>query len=263
MIKAVNMAIDETGKNIYSFAEMNKRFQRLQSFIDQHAPVCVPFNKLDNLKILLNAQMLLQFMIGDLAAITKAYLQSQSEEEHKMNLRRFVFIQTSTLVHLYGYNDDEHDKSIWKLLMSFLPQSDSSLIEESTKAESQLQKLVTDSADRKERALYVHLVNNRNAKFGVPDTLKAIDAIDSIREVVEVNALLVIMKQVRVWLNHILEVLSKEARESRLESDRKIEGMFDDMINKLTDSNIPEVQKSQLLDMFITNKEKIMKVVRQ
>lgn len=263
LMEAVDMAIDETGKNIDSFAEMNKRFQRLQSFIDRQGPISVPFKELNNLKILLNAQMLLQFMIGDLAAITKAYLQSQSEEEHKMNLRRFVVIQTSTLVHLYGYNDAEQDKSIWKLLMAFLPQSDSTLIEENSKTETQLRKLVTDSVDKQERALYVHLVNNRNAKFGVPDTLKAIDVIDPVREVVEVNVLLVIMKQVRDWLNHIMEVLSKEASESRLESERKIESMFDDIIDKLTKSNLPDEHKNQLLDMFTLNKEKIMKVVRQ
>lgn len=263
LIEAVEMAIDETDKKIDSFAEMNRRCQRLQSFIEQQAPVCVPFNELDNLKTLLNAQMLLQFMIGDLAVITKAYLLSKSEEEHKMNLRRFVVIQTSTLVHLYGYNDVEQDKSIWKLLMSFMPQSDSSLIEECSKAEAQLRKLVTNSIDKNERALYVHLVNNRNSKFGIPDTLKAIDSIEPIREFVEVNALLVIMKHVRGWMNHIMEVLSKEAKESEKESERKIEGIIDDMIIRLTNSNLPEEQKNYLLDIFTANKEKIMKVVRE
>lgn len=262
LMEAVDKAIDDTSRNIDLFADMNRRFQRVQSFIDQQAPVCAPLNELDNLKVLLNAQMLLQFMIGDLAAITKAYLQSNSEEEHKMNLRRFVVIQTSTLVHLYGYNDAEQGKSIWKLLMSFLPQSDSSLIEECSKTEAQLKKLVTDSVDKKERALYVHLVDNSNSEFGVPDTLNAIDAIDPIREVAEVNVLLVIMKRVRNWLNHIMDVLSKEARESRLESEREIENMFDDMINKLANSNLPDEQKNQLLDIFTSNKEKKMKVVR-
>lgn len=262
LMGAVDKAIDEAGKNIDSFAEMNRRFQRARSFINQQTPVCESINELENLKVLLNAQMLLQFMIGDLAAITKAYLQSKSEEEHKMNLRRFVVIQTSTLVHLYGYNDDEHVKSIWNLLKSFLPQSDSSLIKECSKTEAKLKKLVSDSVDKKERALYVHLVQNSNQKFSVPDTIKAIDAINPIREVVEVNALLVIMKQVRDWLNHIMDVLSKEARESRRESERKIEGMFDDMINKITNSKLPEEQKNQLLDMFTMNKERIMNVVR-
>ena len=37
---------------------------------------------------------------------------------------------------------------------------------------------------------------------------------------------------------------------------------WDDMINKLVNSNFPDEQKKQLLDMFTLNKEKIMKVVR-
>lgn len=236
LMNAVEMALDESGKIIDNFADTKKRLQRVQSFIDQQAPIRISSNKMTHLKILLNAYMLLQFMIGDLAAITKAYLQSKSEEEHKMNLRRFVVIKTSTLVHLYGYNDGEKGKSIWKLLISFLPQSDSSLIEECKKVERQLQKLVSNSVDKKERALYVHLVDNRNSKFGIPDTVKAIDAIDPIREVVEVNILLVIMKQVREWLNRIMKVLSKEAKASRLESERKFEGMFDDLINKFNNT---------------------------
>lgn len=262
LMEAVEVAIDESGKIIDIFADTNRRFQRVQSFIDLQTPIHIPFNELSNFKTLQNAQMLLYFMIGDLAAITKAYLQSKSEEEHKMNLRRFVVIQTSTLVHLYGYNDNEKEKSIWKLLMSFLPLSDSSLIEECKKVERQLQKLVTDSVDKKERALYVHLVDNSNSKFGVPDTVKAIDAIDPIREVVEVNVLLVIMKQVRGWLNRIMEVLSKETKESMLESERKIESMFDEINSKLKNSNLPEEQKKQILDKFASSRDKIMSLVR-
>lgn len=263
LMEAVEMALDESGKSIDYFADTNRRFQIVQSLVEMQAPISVPFDELSNLKALLNAQMLLQFMIGDLAAITKAYLQSKSEEEHKMNLRRFVVIQTSTLVHLYGYNDNEMRKSIWKLLLSFMPQSDSSLIEECLKVESMLQKLVADSVDKKERALYVHLVDNSNSKFSIPDTVKAIDVIDPIQEVVEVNILLVIMKQVRDWLVRIMEVFSKEAKESRLESERKIERMFDDMINKFKSSNLPEEQKKQLLDMLAVSRDTIMNGVRQ
>lgn len=263
LMEAVVNAIEEAGKRIDSFADMNKSFQRIQTFIDLQAPIRVPFEELTNLKTLINAQMLLQFMIGDLAAITKAYLRSKSEEEHKMNLRRFVVIRSSTLVHLYGYNDDEKDKSIWKLLMSFLPQSDYWLIEECKKVENQLQNLVTDSVDKEERALYVHLINNSNSTFGVPDTINAIDAINVISEVIEVNDLLIIMKRVRDWLNHIMEVLCKEAKELRLESERKIEIMFDDMINKITNSDLPDEQKKPLFDILTENKVKILKVVRQ
>lgn len=263
LMDAVESAIEETGKNLDSFAKMDRRFRNMQSFINQHTSNGESFKELDNLKVLLNAQMLLQFMIGDLAAITKAYLQSKSEEEHKMNLRRFVVIKTSTLVHLYGYHDDEKEKSIWKLLISFLPHSDSSLIEDCKKVEIQLQKLVSDSVDKKERALYVHLGNNRNAKFGIPNTIKAIDSIDVIREVAEIKDLLVIMKQVRYWLNRVMNVLSKEANESSLESERQIEGKFDEIINIISNSNLPEKQKKQLLNIFAGNKEIIMNVVRQ
>ncbi len=262
LMEVVERAINEASRNIDYVADVNIRFQKIQSFVGQQFPICASFDELDNLKTLLNARMLLQFMIGDLAAITKAYLQSKSEEEHKMNLRRFVVIQTSTLVHLYGYNNDEQGKSIWKLLMSFLPQSDSVLLKECADMEKQLQRLVTDSEDKKERALYVHLVNNSNSKFGIPDTLRAIDAIDPIREIVEVNVLLVIMKQVGDWLIYIMEVLSKEASESRQKSERKIENMFDNLISNLSNSNFPKEQKNQLLETLLLNKEKMMKVVK-
>lgn len=126
---------------------MDRRFRNVQSFINHHTSNGESFKELDNLKVLLNAQMLLQFMIGDLAAITKAYLQSKTEEEHKM--RRLVIIKTSTLVHLYGYNDDEKGQSIWRLLMTFLPQSDSSLIEDCKIVEIQLQKLFLIRLTRK------------------------------------------------------------------------------------------------------------------
>lgn len=261
LMEVVEKAINDASNNIDYCADTNRQFQKNQSFVEQQALVCVPFNELENLKVLLNAQMLLQFMIGDLAATTKAYLQSISEEEHKMNLRRFVVTQTSTLVHLYGYNDAEQEKSIWKLLMSFLPQSDSLLIKECANTEEKLQKLVTDSVDKEERALYVHLVNSSKSKFGVPDTLKAIDAINPIREIVEVNVLLIIMNQVQDLLNHIMKVLSKEAKKSRQEGEHKIEKMFDDMIRQISNSNFPEEQKNKILEMFSSSRENIMNLM--
>lgn len=71
------------------------------------------------------------------------------------------------------------------------------------------------------------------------------------------------MKQVRDWLNRIMKVLSKEAKESRSESERNFEGMFDDLINKFKNSNLSEEQKKQLLDMLAVSREKIMNGVRQ
>ncbi len=262
LLEIVDKVIEDAGGNIDSLANMNKSFQRVRTFVEQQAPISTPVQELDNVQILLNAQMLLLFMLADLAAITKSYLNSKSEEEHKMNLRRFVVIQTSTLVHLYGYNEDEYERSIWKLLMTFLPQSDTTLLEECKTTETLLKKLVADSDDKKERALYVHLVDNSNSKFGVPDTIKAVDAIDPIREISEVNLLIVIMNKVRNWLKHVMDVLSKEAHESRMKSEHQEEEQFEQMLKQCSDSKLPEEQKKQLTDMITSFRDKMMSIIK-
>lgn len=71
------------------------------------------------------------------------------------------------------------------------------------------------------------------------------------------------MKQVRYWLNRVMNVLSKEANESSLESERQIEGKFDEIVNKFKNSNLPEKQKKQLVDMLAVSREKIMNGVKQ
>ena len=263
LLEIVDKVIDDAGGNIDSFANMNQRFLKVRTFVEQQAPICTPVQELDNIQTLLNAQMLLQFMLADLATITKSYLNSKSEEEHKMNLRRFVVIQTSTLVHLYGYNEDEYERSIWKLLMTFLPQSDSTLIEECNDTENLLKKLVADSEDKKERALYVHLVDNSNSKFGVPDTIKAVDAIDPIKEITEVNLLIVIMNKVRNWLKHVMDVLSKEAHESRMKSEHQIEEQFEQMLKQCSDRKLPEEQKKQMTDMITSFRDKMMSIIKR
>lgn len=147
--------------------------------------------------------------------------------------------------------------------MTFLPKSDSILIEECKATEILLKRLVSDSEDKKERTLYLHLVDNSSSMFGVCNTIKAIDAIDPIREIAEVNLLLEIMGKVRGWLEHVMNVLSREAHESRMRSERQIEDKFEQMLKRCSDSNLPKDQKIQMIEIITSFRDKMMDMIKR
>ena len=83
------------------------RLQKIRKYIKEEAPCIIDFPELNNLETLANHEMLIRFMALDLASVINAYLHSDSDIEASLNLRRVVVIKTSTLVHLYGYDDRE------------------------------------------------------------------------------------------------------------------------------------------------------------
>lgn len=241
----LDKVIDGEGHGIDSIADNIRRFARLELWMKDNGMPFVP--ELESVKILMNAELLIGFMMGDLSSVTKAYLRSESEAESKMNLRRYIVIKTSTLVHLYGYDQGEKDNSVWRLLMSCIPQDETALLDEATMLEKRLKTLIT-SSDKQERALYVHLVNNSNSKFVVPDTLSAIDAIGPIVKIAQTQEVLYVAKNVRILLRKIMDVLSRRAKEANMQSTQKLEAWFSEIIGMLNKSKLPQETKTQLRD---------------
>ena len=110
--EVLDKVIDGEGRGIDLIADNIRRFARLEVWMKENGMPFMP--ELESVKILMNAELLIGFMMGDLASVTMAYLRSESEMESKMNLRRYVVIKTSTLVHLYGYDQGEKDNSVWR-----------------------------------------------------------------------------------------------------------------------------------------------------
>lgn len=254
---SVAKILQEADKRLDFLAKHYNNFCRIESYINSLPLDSVSIPEIMNVKAMLNWELLFGFMTVDLAAVIKAYLESQSTEEYKMNLRRLVVVKTSLLVHLYGYNKQEHENSIWARLKELVPTSESALLSESQEIEEILKKITSDSSAKGVRAVYVHLVDNSNSKFSLPATIEAIEKINPIEEVVHANFMLTLTKRVHNFTSNLMEALAEKAKSDRENSCREIEQLFGKLENQIKLLPFPEEDKLKLLQSFFSTKEKI------
>lgn len=212
--KATNQ-LDEMAKHYF-------QIQKIQKFIKENAPFNIEIPELSNLETLANHELLIRFMALDLASVLNAYLHSASDIEASMNLRRIVVIKTSTFVHLYGYDEREHDKSVWKSIQTFIPSDVEKLKSEELTIQSLLNKLVTNSDDKNLRASLVHLYNNGSHKSNIEETLVDVENLDPAKQTVEILLLMEVYKKMEAFTNKLMNTLAQNAHLQREASQNEI-----------------------------------------
>lgn len=198
------------------------QLQKIRKFIKEEAPFNIEFAELNNLETLANHELLIRFMALDLASVLNAYLRSDNDIEASLNLRRIVVIKTSTLVHLYGYDDKEHEKSVWKNIQTFIPSDDDVLKSEEQAIQNLLTKLVTESDDKNLRASLVHLFDNGSHKSNIEDTLVNVESLDPAKQTVEILLLMELYKKMEAFIKKLVNALALNARQQRENSQKKM-----------------------------------------
>ena len=254
---AVTKILQEADKRLDFYAKQYDSFSRIESYMNSLPLITGSLPEMENVKTMLNWELLFGFMTVDLAAVIKAYLESQSEEEYKMNLRRLIVVQTSLNVHLYGYDEREREKSIWARLKELVPTTESSLLSECQEIDDLLAKLSSDSTAKDTRAIYVHLVDNSNSEFSLPTTVEAIEKINSIEEIVHANVLLNITKRVHDFTSKLMNALADKAKADRENSCKEIEQLFVKLENQIKRLPFSEDDKLKLLQSFYKTKERV------
>lgn len=198
------------------------RLQKIRKYIKEEAPFNIELPELNNLETLANHELLIRFMALDLASVINAYLHSDSDIEASLNLRRIVVIKTSTLVHLYGYDDREQEKSVWKSIQSFIPSDDETLKAEEQTIQDLLSKLVSDSEDKSLRASLVHLYDNKSHNSNIKETLESVENIDPVKQTVEILLLMEIYKKMEAFTKKLMDTLAQNARLQKEASQKEM-----------------------------------------
>ena len=189
-------------------------------------------------------------MALDLASVINAYLHSDSDIEASLNLRRVVVIKTSTLVHLYGYDDREQEKSVWKSIQSFIPSDDETLKAEEQAIQDLLSKLVAESEDKRLRASLVHLYDNGSHKSNIEETLESVEYLDPAKQTVEILLLMEIYKRMEAFTKKLMDTLAQNARQQKEASQREILDKIIFMRQHIEQSNASPDIKDTLLQMI-------------
>ena len=233
------------------------RLQKIGKHIKEEAPFNIEFPELNNLETLANHELLIRFMALDLASVINAYLHSDSDIEASLNLRRVVVIKTSTLVHLYGYDDREQEKSVWKSIQSFIPSDDETLKAEEQAIQDLLSKLVAESDDKRLRASLVHLYDNGSHKSNIEETLESVEILDPARQTVEILLLMEIYKKMEAFTKKLMDTLAQNARLQIEASQREILDKITFMRQRIEQSNVsPDIK-----DTFRQMMDKIQNII--
>lgn len=236
-------------ESIDSIAEHWNATKRVEAYTRNKVPTIGNVPEIGDVQVLANIQLLLRFMMLDMVAIVNAYLKSSSDIEYALNLRRVCVTKVSTMVHLYGYTSDEHDQSIWKKIEDMIPNGSSELLPQCKTIGDLMEKIVSQSHDKDLRATFVHLFDNSKACSDLTDVVNAIEGINPIVQVAEIQLLLEVYKLMMQFSTTLMNVLAQEAHEKIVRSNKAMNDKMDELIRKFEESKLPDELKKQLIDM--------------
>lgn len=247
-------------------AYKNKSMEKIKNFIEENTPLACMIPEIQkielldpefqNIKMLINNEMLLRFMILDFVAIIDAYLYSKSDIESAMNFRRVMVTKTSALIHLYGYEKHEKDQSVWCSIKKMVPTGNQLLKDKMNKIDTLLSSLGNNKEEKNLRAKYVHLFDNKKHCGNLKEVLESVEQLDPTIHLVEVMLMLEIYKRVTSFTQQLLETLAINIHEENVENTKKILDKTDEAIEKLYSSALPDNVRKIFVE--IINKIKIM-----
>lgn len=251
-----NIIQKEVG-NIDSTAGYWLSTKRLEEYIQRSSLTIDPFSEISNIQGLTNIQLLLKFMLLDIAAITDAYLKSSSNIEYALNLRRVCVTKVSTMVHLYGYTPDEQEHSIWNKIEKMIPADSYDLIKNADSIRIILGKIVEGTQDKDLRATFVHLFNNSKSCTDIAQVIKAIEEIDPIKQIVEILFILEIYKTLMNFTKKLMNILAQNIHKEKLQSTKFLNDKIDELICKFENSPLPDTYKTRFLSIIKEMKTKV------
>lgn len=225
------MAVDKGAEQLDSYARMKKSILSLQEYIGKTVKIKTTFPEIDVLKWMLDAQMMVTFMMADASSIMRGFLGAGSKVECPLTLRRLTISRVSTLNHLIGYKKDDTD-SMWGRILTIIPEGYQSLRNEGLDIEKRLLAM-RRKRDIDTRALYVHLIDNHKYRSNVPAIVKALENPKILLELKASQEVVIICGTISRFLSKLMDALSTVARKSRMESEMKLKKQIDD-IRQLT-----------------------------
>ena len=170
-------------------------------------------------------RMIVDFMQCDITCAMRAYMNSETNLERALHLRKIYLTEVSALKHLYGYKEKSKCTSLWTQLLAVntnYNNDKTQLIQKELDAfESHL--------DTTKRNLFIHF-KEKNL-LNIQKRYEAYKQLDHIQEVKEALALLTLCKEIENYTAEMLHQISK-AEEKRLQEQKE---RYHEMFNSLRD----------------------------
>lgn len=248
MVDSLQNVIPKGSKELDQMAHDEKKIEQLKDYLEQHSQLYVP-GTLSTITNLYEIQVLLRFMMLDLASNMEAFGNSITTMEAALNARRFVIPQVSMLALLYGYSDDEREKSFWHAIEGLIP-------ENMTEQKYVVVRSMTDltkSIPKKKRHAHVHIYDKgKNIVPNFIETLEDLNFIEEFRLVKRISEFYALFVR---FLVELTIYLAKKEHEQAEENTRKFNEKLDWIVSIFEKSNASEETKLQLKEQITKIKE--------
>ena len=252
MPEVLEKAIDQGASQIDCYAKIKKDALKFEDFInntiDDNIISTSDLPEIGNIKSLTDVQMMISFMMADAATILRGFIGADSTVEHPLLLRRLTVSRVSTLNHLISYRSDVSDSMISRIL-KVIPANKRDLIDKGQLIKEKLIRL-RRPGDLDARALYVHLLENRRYKSNIPAIVKALENPAILKELQNSEGVVKICGEISRFLTEIMGALAKEARNSRLKSEREIKKQITKIRNVANHPQCPELLRGSLREQM-------------
>ena len=227
-----------------SFADYKRGVITIEEYINKSLSGKSIIPEFGFMKDLLDVQMLVSFMEADMATILRGYIGAGSKVEYPLFLRRLTISRVSSLAHLIGYNEDDSD-SMWSSIMAVIPSDNQSLLNEAEVIKLKL-KGMRKPEDCDTIAKYVHLIDNHKYHSNIPAIMKNLTGISILSEIGASQEMVSLCGKISRFLAQLMGVLSESARQSRMESNKRLKQQLDKIKALTTHPNCPPVLRDSM-----------------
>lgn len=242
--EVLSTAVENGAKQLDSYADYKKGVLNIEDYIARNIQVKMEIPEFDIIKQMLDVQMLVSFMMADMATILRSFLGAGSKVEYPLSLRRLTISRVSTLNHLISYRKDVSD-SMWCRIISVIPTDNKKLQDEAEKILLALKSL-RKPGDCDKRALYVHLIDNHKYHSNVPDIVNSLEDVTILSELQSSQEVVKMCGRISRFIANLMTALSAQARKARIESSRKLKEQIDGIRNLTNHPNCPDVFRDSM-----------------
>ena len=240
----LSTAVEIGAKQLDSYAKYKRGVIGIEDYIDKNIQVKMEIPELGIMKQMLDVQMLVSFMMADMATILRRFIGAGIKVEYPLLLRRLTISRVSTLNHLISYHKDVSD-SMWSRIINVIPADNEELHDEADKILLVL-KCLRKPGDCDKRALYVHLIDNHKYHSNVPGIVNSLERVTILSELQSSQEVVKVCGRISSFIGRLMTALSEQARKSRIASSRKLKTQIDGIRNLTYSPNCPDVFRDSL-----------------
>lgn len=173
-------------------------------------------SRLTEMRTLEELRWEVSFMQYDLVCSMSTYLKGDSNAERSISFMRAYRIETSALTHLYGYNENYKENSIWNKIKSVPEFKSIPLFNE---IEDELEAL-TSNLDSTKRNLYTHY--RESAKLNISDRWQCANEMNHPKELMQMLRLVTLCNTINRFLVSLISSMRSTEKQKNDEMLRPI-----------------------------------------